>query len=72
MKTLTLVIAFFISVSLLAQDFQGVATYKSHRKLDLKMNGMDENSEIHKQMQAQLAKQFQKNTRLHLIEKIYL
>lgn len=42
-----------------AQDFQGIATYKSHRKVDLKMDDNDENSEIKKQIQEQLRKQFQ-------------
>lgn len=60
MRQVYLLITCFISVSLFAQDFQGVATYKSHRKMNLKVNEIDENSEKHKQIQAQLAKQFQK------------
>lgn len=60
MKKLTLLFALLISTSLFAQNFQGIATYKSHRKMDFKMGGEDENSEIKKQIQAQLAKQFQK------------
>jgi len=47
-----------LSISIFAQDFQGVATYKSHRKVDFKMgNG---NAEMNKQMQEQLSKQFQR------------
>ncbi|MFD1162590.1 MULTISPECIES: GLPGLI family protein [Hwangdonia] len=42
-----------------AQDFQGVATYKSHRKVDLKMNDENTNAEMQKQIQEQLRKQFQ-------------
>jgi GLPGLI family protein len=43
-----------------AQDFHGVATYKSHRKMDFKMGGEGSNPEIDKQIQEQLKKQFQK------------
>ncbi|WP_452223308.1 GLPGLI family protein [Lacinutrix chionoecetis] len=60
MRRLTLIITLFFTVLLFAQDFQGIATYKSHRKMDLKMDGVDENSEMHKKLKAQLAKQFQK------------
>ena len=42
-----------------AQDFQGVATYKSHRKVDLQMNNENMNAERQKQIQEQLRKQFQ-------------
>lgn len=42
-----------------AQDFQGVATYKSHRKVDLNMSDENVNSEMQKQIQEQLRKQFQ-------------
>lgn len=42
-----------------AQDFQGVATYKSHRKVDLKMDNKNMNDEMQKQIQEQLRKQFQ-------------
>ena len=43
-----------------AQDFHGVATYKSHRKMDFKMGGEGSNPELDKQIQEQLKKQFQK------------
>lgn len=42
-----------------AQDFQGVATYKSHRKIDLKMDD-EKDAKMQEQIQAQLRKQFQK------------
>jgi GLPGLI family protein len=42
-----------------AQEFKGKAIYKSHRKVDLKMDDNDQNSEINKQIQEQLRKQFQ-------------
>ena len=49
----------FTITSLTAQDFQGIATYKSHRKVDLKMDDENMNSEMQEQIQAQLRKQFQ-------------
>ncbi|WCO02124.1 GLPGLI family protein [Psychroserpens ponticola] len=42
-----------------AQEFKGKAIYKSHRKVDLKMDDNDKNSEMKKQIQEQLRKQFQ-------------
>ena len=42
-----------------AQDFQGIATYKSHQKLDLKLNDDTPKSKIEKQIYNQLQKQFQ-------------
>ena len=43
----------------LAQNFQGVATYKSHRKVDLKLDDKNVNVEMQEQIQAQLRRQFQ-------------
>ncbi|MEZ4803262.1 MAG: GLPGLI family protein [Gelidibacter sp.] len=43
-----------------AQEFQGIATYKSHRKVDLKLDGDGINDERKKQLQEQLSKQFQR------------
>ncbi|TBN02347.1 GLPGLI family protein [Hyunsoonleella flava] len=63
MKTLVkiLVVATCVLISKLqAQDFQGVATYKSHRKVDLKMDESKISSEQQKSIQAQLKKQFQR------------
>ena len=55
------IIAFLLMVSQnLAQSFTGVATYKSHRKIDLKMDGNSENSKLQEQLQEQLKKQFQR------------
>ncbi|SFZ90899.1 GLPGLI family protein [Flaviramulus basaltis] len=45
--------------NVMAQNFQGIATYKSHRKVDLKVNDEKGNSEMQKQIQEQLRKQFQ-------------
>lgn len=45
-----------------AQNFQGKATYKTHRKVDIKIDDSSNahNSDVQKQLMAQLQKQFQK------------
>jgi GLPGLI family protein len=43
-----------------AQDFQGVATYKSKRKVDIKLDSTQVNSEMHQQMMEMLKKQFER------------
>ncbi len=49
------------TVSLFAQDFQGVATYKTQRKLDVKIDSTQVGgSEMQKQLMDMLKKQFQK------------
>ncbi|WP_299889031.1 GLPGLI family protein [uncultured Lacinutrix sp.] len=58
-RIILLLITFIITGSVFAQDFQGVATYKSHRKLDFKMDDANIDSEMQKQIAAQLVKQFQ-------------
>ncbi|WP_282134105.1 GLPGLI family protein [Seonamhaeicola maritimus] len=50
--------ALFISAT--AQDFQGVATYKTKRKMDIKLDSTQVNSEMHQRMMAMLKKQFEK------------
>lgn len=63
--TLTLVLA-LLATSLFAQEFRGVATYKTDRKVSLRMDStsmMD--SEMHKQLEAQLRKQFQREYTLN-------
>ncbi|ULC59301.1 GLPGLI family protein [Flaviramulus sp. BrNp1-15] len=55
-------VCFFLLLTIsnaIAQEFQGIATYKSHRKVDLKISSKNENSEMKKQIQEQLRKQFQ-------------
>ncbi|MCB0447118.1 MAG: GLPGLI family protein [Gelidibacter sp.] len=43
-----------------AQEFSGEATYKSHRKVDLKMDDNNANAALNEQIQEQLRKQFQR------------
>jgi len=59
LKKIFTVISLTIAATITAQDFQGVATYKSHRKVDFKMDDEKQNAELQEQIQAQLRKQFQ-------------
>ncbi len=52
----------FSSIS--AQDFQGVATYKTQRKVDIKLDSTQVNSEMHSKMMDMMKKQFQKTFEL--------
>ncbi|TXG38470.1 GLPGLI family protein [Seonamhaeicola maritimus] len=59
----TIILVGILSMFLLsatAQDFQGVATYKTKRKLDIKLDSTQVNSEMHQRMMAMLKKQFEK------------
>ncbi len=47
-----------------AQDFQGVATYKTQRSIDIKMDSTQMNSEMHTKMMDMMKKQFQKTFKL--------
>lgn len=61
----TLVIALTLVITgLHAQDFQGVATYKTQRKIDIKMDSTQMNSEMQEQMMAMMKKQFEKTFKL--------
>jgi len=60
LKILVIAIAFIASSIINAQDFQGVATYKSQRKMDIKLDSTQMNSEMHQRMMAMMKKQFEK------------
>lgn len=62
LKTVSVLACFLLSTLMCSQDFQGVATYKSHRKVDFKMD--NDNAEMNKQIQDQLSKQFQREYNL--------
>lgn len=49
-----------ISSSVLAQDFQGVATYKTQRKIDIKLDSTKMNDAMQTKMMEMMKKQFQK------------
>ena len=61
---LLVVITVLISSSVIAQDFQGIATYKSHRKVDIKLDSSQMNSDMHKRMMDMMKKQFEKTYKL--------
>ena len=42
----------FITTATIAQDFQGVATYKSHRKVELKLDSTQMGGEMYERMMA--------------------
>ncbi len=53
------ILLLLFTTSVIAQNFQGVATYKSHRKVNLKMGNKEMSDDMQKQIQEQLRKQFQ-------------
>ena len=55
-----LLIVLFISNTITAQDFQGIAIYKSQRKLSIKLDSTQMDSDRHQDMMAMLQKQFEK------------
>ncbi len=59
-QTIIIVFAFLFINGLAAQDFQGVATYKTHRKLNIKLDSTQMETEMHKRMMNMLKKQFEK------------
>ena len=54
----------FVTTITMAQDFQGIATYKSHRKVDVKLDSTQMGSEMHQRMMDMLKKQFEKTYKL--------
>ena len=63
MKKIVVVLSFFSSTIMLAQDFNGIATYKTQRKMDVPMN--DEMSdEMQEKVKAMFKKQFEKEFEL--------
>jgi len=59
-KSSILMLVILFTASVFSQEFQGIATYKSARKVDLKMDESSMNSEMQKQIAEQLKKQFQR------------
>lgn len=62
-RVLVLALTAVITV-LNAQDFQGIATYKTQRKIDIKMDSTQMNSEMQTRMTEMMKKQFQKTYQL--------
>ncbi|CAM1342424.1 GLPGLI family protein [Tenacibaculum aestuarii] len=67
MKSIIILLAFLISVGGYSQNFTGKATYKTHRKMDFKIDDGKgaPNADMQKQLQTQLMKQFQKTYTLN-------
>lgn len=59
-QLIIIVITFCLSNVLMAQDFQGIATYKTSRKIDIQLDSTQVNSEMHQRMMDMMKKQFQK------------
>ena len=61
MKHLAVIIVMLIlSSTAIAQDFQGKATYKSHRKMDIQLDSTQMETDMHKSMIEMMKKQFEK------------
>lgn len=67
MKSIIILLAFLISVGGYSQNFTGKAIYKTHRKMDFKIDDGKgaPNADMQKQLQTQLMKQFQKTYTLN-------
>ena len=50
----------FVTSNAMAQDFQGVATYKSHRQMNIQLDSSQMNSEMQQRMMVMMKKQFEK------------
>ncbi len=67
-RTIIVFVFMLVTALLNAQDFQGVATYKTSRKMDLKIDSTAQsqgmNEDMQKKLNAMLQKQFQKEYKL--------
>ncbi len=57
---ISLLLAFLASSSLWAQNIQGIATYKTQRKVDIQLDSTQMDDAMQQQMMAMLKKQFEK------------
>lgn len=57
---LSLVLSLFFTGLLSAQEIKGIATYKTQRKMEIKLDSTQMSDEMQKQMMAMLRKQFEK------------
>lgn len=58
--TFTAALTFFLAGHLHAQEFQGEATYKTQRKLDIKLDSTQVDSQMQEQLMAMMKKQFER------------
>ena len=63
MKNKIFILLFFLSAAIYAQDFYGKATYKTHRKVNFKMDSTQtaQNPDLQAQIEAQMKKNVSKN-----------
>jgi GLPGLI family protein len=54
------IVTLILTSTAIAQDFQGQATYKSHRKMDIQLDSTQMETEMHKRMIEMMKKQFEK------------
>jgi len=59
-NTVTLITAILFTCTLFSQNFQGKATYKSKRKIDIKLDSTQVDTGMHGKMMEMLKKQFEK------------
>ncbi|SEL14773.1 GLPGLI family protein [Aquimarina amphilecti] len=73
MIRLIILITLFVIGNISAQDFQGVATYSTDRKLEIQLDSTQMNSEMQKQIHEMMRKQFQKEytLRFNKTESVY-
>jgi GLPGLI family protein len=62
---LTIVLTFLITSLVSAQEFNGIATYKTQRKMEIQMDSTQMSGEMHQQMMAILKKQFEREYTLN-------
>jgi len=55
-----LIVMLIVTSTVIAQDFQGKATYKSHRKMDIQLDSTQMETDMHKRMMEMMKKQFEK------------
>jgi len=73
MIRLIILIMLFLVQCIAAQDFQGIATYSTDRKLDIQLDSTQINSDMQKQIHDMMRKQFQKEytLRFNKTESVY-
>lgn len=64
-QTCISVLVILFSIGVMAQDFQGVATYKTQRKFDVKLDSAQMGSDMHERMLIMLKTQFEKTYTLN-------
>ncbi len=66
--TITMLIAFFVSSFCMAQGIEGIATYKTQRKVEIQLDSTQMDDAMQQQMMAMLKKQFEKEYTLEFTD----